>query len=137
MGLPLRTSLGANNEPVRRRSNKIERVTGDECERLNRARIEDVHVGRRDDASGHDTIPVLAAYRCEQDDVILLDVFQRAKEGITVTGEPDVSRSTGQTRTEDMPDRVAKSGLVGPFDDGYREAKPEDLDAADDVTRIG
>ena len=78
---------GADDEPLRRWTDVVERIARDQRERPPRRRVEDGHVLRVDDPGPFNAVYLLPSKRFELDGITGRDVFQTSEEPIPVPGD--------------------------------------------------
>src|SRR5579863_8662774 len=130
-------SFRSNDESPGRRTNEVERVTGDQSQDLIFVRSQYRDIVRAHDLGRDHSIAVLTKWRGQRDQIVSLDISQRTKKRIAVAGDSYVSALPRQSRTFNVTGRAPKRRIVRSFHDYYRDAEAQDLHPADQSVRTG
>ena len=97
----------ADDEPIRRRPDEVERIARHERKRGGRSRTDDADFGRIHDEERRHTVMSARLGRVEHDVVADLDVPQRPKKRVSMAGYCDVPKLARQRRGFDMSEAEA------------------------------
>ena len=122
--LPRHDSRRLHDEPLRRAPDVAERVAGDEGQPVVGRLREDPRLPGPDDLGGVDPVFDVMARRPDPDPVVQPDPPEPAEEGVAVPREDDVSRLTRPRGPRNVPDGDGQRGVVVPFPDDRRDARP-------------
>src|SRR5579871_3043885 len=128
--------FGANDEPVGRRADEVKRIASDERQHLALAGVQHRNVVRAHHARRYHAITILAVERSDRDDVVGVNILQRPKKRIAVTGKGTVARLSRQRGAGNMAHRAPKNPCVVPFDQYNGEAETRDFKAANQTTGL-
>lgn len=126
-------SASADDKAVRGGTEVVKRETGDERESRDDRRAEDLDVAGRNDLGGFDQILKVAIGSFERDGVAELDIAERAKKSVAMTGESDVTGIARQGGLGDVANSTAQNGVGIALNDDGLQMKARDLDFADDA----
>src|SRR5438874_2672227 len=110
--------LRLHDESMRRMSDELERVAGDEGERRLLSGIEHIDVFRLDDDGLTDPISIDAVGRREIERIPDMDVPQSPEDRVAMSGDPDVPRLPGQRCIFDVPRGPSQRAVVAAFEHG-------------------
>src|SRR5271170_7075429 len=109
-------SFRADNKPVRRGTDEVERITCNESQDLAPAGVQDRNVVGTDHSRGDYAVAILALERGDHNDVVLPDIPQRPEKCVAVPAESDVAWLSGQRGSGDMADSTPECLRIVSFD---------------------
>jgi len=124
-----------DNESFRRRSHIRERIAGYERQLGIRRLTKDLHVRRIDDLDRIYDISEGSVGSGDENFVVSPHVTQRAKEGITMSGDTDIARGPRKSSTVDVSRGHSKDFRSRTFENHHREMKTRNLDSSDRLSR--
>ena len=117
-------SFRADNKPVRRGTDEVERITCNESQDLAPAGVQDRNVVGTDHSRGDYAVAILALERGDHNDVVLPDIPERPEKCVAVPGNTNVSCLSRQRRTGNVADaRKDVAEIVTIHDTLLREKK--------------
>src|SRR6476660_3381035 len=119
----------SDDEPPRRRADEVERIAGDQRQRSRGRGIEHGDILRVDNPRSFDTVHFGPVERFQLDGITRSDVFQDAKETVTVPGNACVALRSRLCGVLDVTDAAIQRDLVSPFE--YWRLKPDSGNAQD------
>ena len=119
------------NEAVRGGSDIIKGIASDERESWFRRAREYFDINWCDYLEGLDAILVRARVRIEDDDISIAHVAQRAKEGIAMGSNPNISRFSKMRGPGNPPSSKTKNAFIVAFQDDYGKPETRNFDAPD------
>src|SRR5579864_1858908 len=125
-----RDPFGTNDKPVRRRTDEVKRMTGDEGQKFTTVGIEYGDIVWTHHSGRYNAVAILAPQRGERNHVVPLNIAQRPEECIAMGGDAHVAELPGQRGAGDMTRRAPESVLIFSFDDDHGEAEPGNFEPA-------
>ncbi len=123
---------GVHDESFRRRSQVVERVTGNQRQGRFRGVGQDARVVRSDHFARFHAVLIGSAERGEQNHVAGLDASQAAEERIAVPGESDISQVSGKRGAWNVSYRDRQCPLRDTFQNHGFQPNARNFDSSDD-----
>ena len=112
--LTLRRLYRSHDESLRRRTDEVERIAGNESQRLHGRRIQYRHVFGLDDPDPLDAIDLAAFDGLELHDIAGANILQPAEKSIAVASDAGIAHRSRQSRFLDVAQPAVEHELVRP-----------------------
>ena len=113
--------IRADDEAARGVADEFERIAGDQGQRRLIGWIEHVDIVRIDGLRSGHPVAKHAVRGAQGNGIALAETAERPKNGVAMSGNPDVAGLSRKGGVLDVPGRTRKRAIVAPLQDGCRQ----------------
>ncbi len=136
LGGEVHQKAGANDEPLRRGTDVVEGVAGDQRECGLTSGFEDPHVVGLNDPRRLDGVAVRRCRRRDPDQVAFADSPEPAEHPVPMARQRDIAHRTGHSTARDVTGGERKREVVISFHDHRLDPNPRDCDPTERIPDV-